>query len=297
MITAMPEVRKNRFGFHELADKPSAEELKAYYANKYFQNGKGDYQSDYSEEEREHIVGRLEQKLLIAGRFLSPAGNPPPAFLDIGAGEGWALDFFCNHGWRSVGLDYSDYGCRSHHPQRLGQLIVGDIYDNLRDLLCGDDKFDLILLDNVLEHVLEPLDLLKALHRLIADGGMLIVEVPNDFSTVQLHLLENGYISRPFWIAVPDHISYFNREGLEAICSEAGWVEKYLMGDFPIDLDLFSRKTNYIENPEVGKLSHKRRVAIENLLNVISPDKTAELWRSMAELGLGRQIIGFYQAS
>lgn len=288
-------VQKNRFGYHELVRKPSKEALKRYYADKYYQLSQGAYQKEYSDEEIRYFHNKLEQKYLVARRLLPADGSPMPALLDVGAGEGWALGFFRRHGWCCTGLDYSDHGCRAHNPECLPDLVVGDIYDNLERLREEGRCYDLIMLDNVLEHVPDPLALLVQLRPLLAAQGALVIEVPNDFSVLQGHLLERGYISRPFWVVTPDHISYFNHDGLVALCREAGWIERDVFGDYPIDLGLFNAATNYIENKAAGKPCHRARVAAENLFHDISPEKTNDLYRALAALGLGRQIIAFFQ--
>lgn len=291
----LESLRKNRFGFYELAEKPSAEELSRYYAQKYYQDSCSTYQKVYPEEELRYVRNKLEQKYAILGTLLEASQAGLPAFLDVGAGEGWALSFFKKKGWQCTGLDYSNFGCQTHNPASLADLVVGDIYENLTALLGEKRSFDVLLLDNVLEHVLDPLDLLVKLRGLVRPAGVLIIEVPNDCSVLQQHLLEHGHITRPFWIAVPDHISYFNREGLQAVCRAAGWEKRDLLGDFPIDLNLINPATNYVENRSAGKACHQTRISVENLLHEISPRKTNDLYRVLAELGLGRQIIGFFQ--
>ncbi len=291
----LESLRKNRFGFYELAAKPSALELGRYYAQKYYQDSCSTYQKVYPEEELRYVRNKLRQKYAILGKLLPGRQAGPPAFLDVGAGEGWALSFFREKGWRCTGLDYSQFGCQTHNPSCLADLVTGDIYENLAALQEAKRRFDVILLDNVLEHVLEPLELLAKLRGLVRPAGVLVIEVPNDCSALQQHLLERGYIARPFWVAVPDHISYFNRDGLLALCQAAGWEVRDLVGDFPIDLNLFNPATNYVEDRGAGKACHRTRVAVENLLHGISPEKTNDLYRVLAELGLGRQIIGFFQ--
>lgn len=288
-------VHKNRFGYYELIHKPSKEELKRYYADKYYQLSCGSYQEEYSNDEVRYLHNKLEQKYLIVQRLLPTHGQQPPMLLDVGAGEGWALSFFRQRGWCCTGLDYSDHGCRAHNPGCLADLIVGDIYENLEKLARGDRRYDLIVLDNVLEHVPDPLVLLTQLRTLIAACGVLTVEVPNDFSSLQTYLLDHDCVSKPFWVVVPDHISYFNRDGLAALCQEAGWATRDVLADYPIDLCLFNVATNYVENKALGKACHQARAAAENLFHNISPEKTNDLYRAMAALGLGRQIIAFFQ--
>lgn len=288
-------VIKNKYGFFELVVKPTTSELKKYYADKYYQQSQGSYQKKYSQEEITYVLNKLEQKEIIVNNFLENKLQKSGKFLDVGAGEGWALKYFSDNGWACTGLDYSEYGCSMHNPKCIGMLQVGDIYENIDQLILDQKRFDLVLLDNVLEHVIEPLVLLQKINQLVSKGGVLVIEVPNDFSILQQKLISDGMVSRPFWVVVPDHISYFCKDGLINLCNEAGWQNKDIIGDFPIDFNLINSLTNYVENKSVGGSCHVARVTIENLLHSVSPVKTNALYRALGNLGMGRQLIGFFQ--
>lgn len=156
-------------------------------------------------------------------------------------------------------------------------------------------KFDIIWLDNVLEHLKYPLEMLLYCSNLLSEQGVLVIEVPNDFSIVQSRLLETGCINEEFWIAKPDHISYFNKDGLINLCSTADLECIDVISDYAIDFDLFNPNSNYKANPSLGPSSHKSRIEIENMLHSISVEKTNKLYRVYAELGIGRQITGFFK--
>ncbi|MCL6611784.1 MAG: class I SAM-dependent methyltransferase [Peptococcaceae bacterium] len=287
-------VIKNSFGFFELKKKPTTETLKKYYSEKYYQEAKGSYKHIYSEEELMYVTNKIEQRYAIISKYLNNGLNDRN-FLDIGCGEGWALKYFSEKSWNVTGLDYSDYGCRAHNPEMTPKLLIGDVNDSIIKLVKKKLTFNVIWLDNILEHVLNPLELLIKIKKLINNDGILVIEVPNDFSITQMQLLKKGYISDAFWIANPDHISYFNMEGLVNICNKAGWSCLYIMSDFPIDFFLFNEDTNYINDKSKGSNCHKTRVIIENMLHNISPIKTNELYRVLAEMGLGRSITGFFR--
>ena len=286
-------VKKNRFGFYEIINKPTLGELKNYYAEKYYQEAHGSYEKSYSEDEILYFKNKLSQKHIIINELLG--SNLAKTFLDIGAGEGWALDFFKKQGWHCVGLDYSEFGCKKYHDSCLADMLVGDIYENMNRLIVKKKRYSVILLDNVLEHVINPLYLLNSTRELIDEGGVLVIEVPNDFSVMQNYLLEQKYISQPFWIAYPDHLSYFNKDGLINLCREAGFQCKRVIADYPIDFNLVNKNTNYIEKKSVGKSCHRSRVEIENFMHRLSPEKTIKVYEAIAELGLGRELIGFFK--
>ncbi|OAI21035.1 hypothetical protein A1359_02475 [Methylomonas lenta] len=288
-------IEKNKYGFHELVSKPSEAELKDYYANKYYQQSIQMHQHEYSADDLLWKRKKLEQKASVVRQFIeNSTGNGTKKFLDVGAGEGFAMSYFAQIGWGASGLDYSSYGCSVHNPDMLEKLLIGDIGASIDRLVVDGASFELILLDNILEHVLDPLDILQKMHHLLAEKGVLIIEVPNDFSLLQLELMRLDCIDKPFWVVKPDHISYFNAEGLVNLCDEAGYKQFKLICDYPIDLALFNENTNYVMHPGAGKSVHKARMRVENLIHDISIDKALKFYESFAELGLGRNLIGFF---
>lgn len=289
------KVIKNEYGFFELEAKPTQEELSKYYQEKYYQESRGSYEKKYSANELLHINNMIKQKYMVLHNLLRLEKKSKKSILDIGAGEGWVLNYFKNEGWDCTGLDFSKYGCSMHNPDCVKDLIIGDVYENIHLLLSQDRKFNIIWMGNLLEHVSEPYELLSLIKGLVAKENILVVVVPNDFSATQELLLTEKYISRPFWILYPDHISYFNRKGLVSICNKAGWEEKDIIGSFPIDFNLFNKNTNYVENKTTGKSCHKSRIDIDNFLMEVSPEKTIEIYRNYAEIGIGRNIIGFFK--
>ncbi len=291
----MADVRQSDFGYYELAEKPSPEALGEYYAKKYYQQQIRTHQSSYKDEELTFRRNKLDQKLRVISTLRHTALPAVPAFLDIGAGEGFAMQFFASQGWEVTGLDYSAHGCQTHHPHLMERLITGDLQASVDTLAEQNTHFDVILLDNVLEHLLDPAHLLRSVAPLMNDDAVLVIEVPNDFSAFQQHLLEQKKIDRPFWVVAPDHISYFNRDGLSRLAQDCGYDEASVSADFPIDLFLFNEHTNYVTNGQVGKSCHAARVEVENLLHALSPDATVKMYQAMAELGIGRQITGYYQ--
>ena len=283
---------KNDYGFIELLNKPTQQELDIYYSKKYYQESLSNtYALKYSSSESQYIINKIHQKNLVIEEMTL---NKPGKFLDVGAGEGFALQYFFDLGWKVTGLDYSSFGVKSHNPKQERFLIKGDIFNNLSKIIKSKERFQLIWLDNVLEHVIDPYRLMVDLHQILDKKGVLVVEVPNDFSVIQKYLLSKNYIDREFWICSPDHISYFCRDGLTKLASNSGWCANNFLSDFPIDLDLFSKNSNYIENPDLGRQSHLKRVEIENLLHSISPQKTNVLNQALSELDIGRNITGFF---
>ncbi len=289
------EVILNRYGFYTLKTIPSDQELQDYYTNKYFQENATVYKKDYPEEELVYIQNKIEQKHRIIQSFLPE--DTKKSLLDIGCGEGFALSFFNEKNWTVTGLDYSTAGVNRHNPLCRDFVIKGNIFTNIKTLIKKRKRFDLIWMDNVLEHVTDPLSLLKDSLALISGNGILVIEVPNDFSILQKQLKAMALIKNDFWVAPPDHISYFNKQGLINLCQGAAFKHLKTVADFPIDFNLFHPDANYNLDSSKGRGAHLQRIRLENLFHELSPEKANILYETMADMGIGRQITGFFTPS
>lgn len=289
------EIQRHPFGYHELKAKPAKPDLKAYYEQRYYQEGVRTHRPNYSQQELLFRENKCIQKRMLVEGIWADKKTSTPKLLDIGAGEGFVMDHFDRAGYDVSGMDFSSHGCNNHHPHLLDRLVCGDIEELVQQAVGSKAEFDLVILDNVLEHLLEPGQLLLGVAQLLRPNGLLIIEVPNDFSMVQNHLLAEGRIPSPFWVASPDHISYFNAEGLNALLNHHGFFLQTMLADFPIDLFLFNEKTNYVTDASAGKGCHEARIEIENLMHAQNPQATLDMYAAMAKLGVGRQIMGVYQ--
>jgi SAM-dependent methyltransferase len=150
-----------------------------------------------------------------------------------------------------------------------------------------------VWLQNVLEHVLDPLDLLRSLRTLVSPDGLAVVTVPNDCSTIQRGALAGGHINSAFWVAIPDHLTYFSRDSLMKTAAATGWTCEDVLGDFPVDWFLFHGGSNYVRDRSVGKAAHRARVQLENLIHEQPLDDVVGFWSAAAKVGCGRDITAF----
>src|SRR5580700_2735445 len=103
-------------GWRMAQPRPTADELKAFYANEYFQASHGTYAADYSETELAHR-DLIARSLLFAVEMARGTGRG--RFLEVGCGEGWLLAAAESAGFEVTGLDFSDDGLKRFHPDLL----------------------------------------------------------------------------------------------------------------------------------------------------------------------------------
>lgn len=124
--------------------------------------------------------------------------------LDVGCGIGDLLRYRPE----TTGVDVNPYlvdWCRSHGLE--AQLM------ELDRLPFGTGAFQGAMLDNVLEHLLDPLPLLREIRRVLAAPAVLVVGVPG----------RRGYDSEP------DHKRFYDARALGEVVASAGFRQTRLL--------------------------------------------------------------------
>lgn len=283
-------LRFHELGFLELSDKPSQEELVNYYASKYYQNELANYRKKYSDLEAEVITQRVDQR---AQKVFSICGNIKGKLLDIGCGEGFVLSYFLKLGWEVTGIDFSKAGVEQMNPDCLEYLEQGDVFELLDQKINLDKNYDVVWLGNVIEHVLDPLALLNSLKKIVHEKSIVIAIVPNDGNAYHEFLYDNKLIPSRWWVAIPDHISYFTADSLKQTVEATGWECIALHADFPVDWFLANESSNFLTDKSRGPFAHDARLRLEYLIGQSGPEKANKFYESLAGVGLGRNIIAY----
>lgn len=106
-------------------------------------------------------------------RYL-PKPDTGQRLLDVGCGNGDYLANAADAGWQVVGID-ADPAAVAVATQRGLDARLGGIELFAEQSSC----FDAITLSHVLEHLHDPVGLLRAVHRLLKPGGVVFIDTPN----------------------------------------------------------------------------------------------------------------------
>jgi len=99
----------------------------------------------------------------------------PGRLLDVGCGYGFFLEEMAQRGWQVEGIEISDTGL-SFAREQLG-LNVSDRPLPRPD--WQDNCYDVITLFYVIEHLQNPLGVIREAHRLLRTGGLLLLRWPH----------------------------------------------------------------------------------------------------------------------
>jgi len=174
----------------------------------------------------------------------------------------------------------------------LPYFSAGDIFEQVKDGIRNEKKFGLINLQNVLEHVIDPIELLVDLKMMLSKNAAIRIRVPNDYSEFQMALLNSNKTTNT-WFAPPEHLSYFNKTGLKNILHHCGYQILSLQADFPIELFLANDHSNYSKNRSLGKQAHLSRIFCENHLIESNINDYLEYSQAAGKLGFGRGLIAY----
>ena len=133
--------------------------------------------------------------------------------LDVGCGNGSFLSLARTCGWSVVGLDPDPMAVVNAARQGLTVHEGGiEHFDGQAEL------FDVITLNHVIEHLHEPVEVLKRCYALLKPGGQLWMETPNIDSFGHARFQKN-------WrgLETPRHLVLFNRSSLKIMFMNAGF--------------------------------------------------------------------------
>lgn len=134
-----------------------------------------------------------------------------PSLLDVGSGLGVFPYLVKKNKWPCTALD-PDPRAVEHIKNRVGiNAICGDFL-----LIPPSGKFDIITLNKVLEHVDDPISMLKKAHNWLAPGGFVYIEVPD--GEVARY---KGPEREEFTI---EHLHIFSFLSLGVLCTRAGFL-------------------------------------------------------------------------
>jgi 2-polyprenyl-3-methyl-5-hydroxy-6-metoxy-1,4-benzoquinol methylase len=269
--------------------RPSPEELGTFYRNEYFKAGvTATYSTDYTQAELAQKRLRADCVVELISRHVESAGDI--RFLEVGCGEGFVVKSAVQRGWNVQAVDYQLAPAQKFNSDIVEQVVACDPNEYLRQRIAAGARFDVIVLQNVLEHVLEPEQLLEQLRTIVSPRGCLVVQVPNDFSALQQLARAEGRTARDYWFLPPQHLNYFNEDNLPKVAYRAGFQIVDGVTDFPIEMFLWRASSNYALDPSLGKHAHQGRVTLDLYLARKGLQRYVDFYRSAFLVGLGRNL-------
>ncbi len=142
--------------------------------------------------------------------------------LDIGCNEGRGLKIYQQNGFKAEGLELNEQAAAE---ARKGGFRV---YTEPVEQFEPTKPYDVVVLSNVLEHSLDPKEMLPHVQRMLKPAGRVWISCPNNQSWMR-------YFFGRYWINwhVPFHITHFSKHTLTSLLEKSGFKIQKLRQESP----------------------------------------------------------------
>ena len=174
---------------------------------------------------REHISKQYSKMYL---QHLVNDNAVNKRYLDIGCGIGWSLIEAQQMGFAEVHGVKPIHQVAQYAKDKLGLNVINDYF---RRDQYQEDYFDLIMANQVLEHVEAPKEMLLNALRILKPGGLLMINIPPfDWLRLALYKLNMSSSRRiNVFYAPEDHINYFSPKSFDVLTHKTNSI---LLGQF-----------------------------------------------------------------
>lgn len=229
-----------------ISPRPKKHEIGRFYLEKYFSP------TAYSGTELEQMLWYFLLKLFSRSSriaflyIISLLKNKSSSkVLDVGCGYGELLKLLKEDGWKSYGVDTSSTAAKKAREMGL-DVFTGELID------AGflDKYFDVVILHHSLEHMHDPTEVLREVHRILKDNGVLIISVPN-IDSIEAKIFQKNW----FAIEAPRHLYHFSIHTLDLLLNKIGFIRQTVWFD-PTPMTLINSMKQIIENKLPRILTH-----------------------------------------
>jgi 2-polyprenyl-3-methyl-5-hydroxy-6-metoxy-1,4-benzoquinol methylase len=198
-------------GLEQTSPLPTAAELKQLYENHY--NFDGESNTRYTRL-RQFLFSSFLYRLWLAidGDISFHLMKGKGRLLDIGCNEGRGLQLYQQNGFEVEGLELNENAAEIARSQGF------KVYTQLLQDFLPNEPYDVVILSNVLEHSLNPREMLNQVNQILKPGGKVCISCPNNRSWLRTMFGQS-------WINwhVPFHIVHFSVAPLSQLLQETGF--------------------------------------------------------------------------
>jgi 2-polyprenyl-3-methyl-5-hydroxy-6-metoxy-1,4-benzoquinol methylase len=216
----------SRCSFVFLDPRLTGDELQRLYSDEYFLHDGADFgahsASDY---ETAAVKGSVKfPEILRWIRRFKPSGE----FFEVGCGMGYFLDYARKQGYVVSGIEYAELGVRTC-KEKFGLDVRRGSFEELQAVA---DRYDVLFMGDVLEHLIEPLEMLTKACSMIKTSGIVALEVPSMFNSLTGRAASFGMRllrTKKKMTLPPYHVNEFTPRTLRAIIERAGFRQAVII--------------------------------------------------------------------
>ena len=192
--------------------------------------------------------------------------------LELGSGAGDFLYAAGRAGWDVKAVEYGKDSAEALRKElgldvRSGELLPG---------LWEGGQFDVVVLWSVLEHVRNPLEVLKMASAYLRAGGTVLIQIPTS------HGVELGRWFGEHWelLELPRHLNFFSKRSLAGLCDKASMdLNVFRTPLLDVAWGYLASSANYASRSKGAPLRRLRFAALAAMVLIGLPWLAANAWR------------------
>jgi 2-polyprenyl-3-methyl-5-hydroxy-6-metoxy-1,4-benzoquinol methylase len=201
-------VRCSRCGLVYLNPRPSRDRIGIYYPPNYQAN-----MLNLLAKGKTNVIAKWGFGMVRRRRTPSKKTG---RLLDVGCSNGAYLAAMREKGWDVEGVELDDDAVEYARKSRNLKVTQGYVEEALGQL--AGNSFDVVTMWHVLEHVFDPAEALKQIHRVLKPGGVVMLEVPN-YASPLVSLFKRYW----FPMDIPRHLYQFTPASMKTMLTRAGF--------------------------------------------------------------------------
>jgi 2-polyprenyl-3-methyl-5-hydroxy-6-metoxy-1,4-benzoquinol methylase len=142
--------------------------------------------------------------------------------LEVGCASGYMSKVLTDRGCRVIGVEI-DHDAAMQAKEYCEDVVITDIESLELAELFGERRFDVVVFGDVLEHLKDPLSVLRRTRPVLDIGGFVVASMPNiAHGSVRLSLLKGNFDYRELGLLDDTHLRFFTRASIQKLFKEAG---------------------------------------------------------------------------
>lgn len=182
--------------------------------------------------------------------------NKNGTILDVGCGAGVFLSIALKNGWDCTGIELSKAGASAAKDKGI------NIIEKPFDEFISNRNYNCISFWGVLEHVINPLGMIKKAAYLLEKDGIIVFEVPSADSLLMNYIIKNKLNPYRF-IESARHLTFFSINAIKSFCRTSKLELEYVESN---GLDLQTILLYDLESEIVNKLKNIQQLIDESML-------------------------------
>ena len=268
-------------GFKHILPIPPEEELNKLYKEEFYSTEKPAYFKSTEEDSDWWEMTYLNYYKM----FEKYCPKENRQLLEIGSGPGYFLKYGKELGWDVIGFEPSKQAYE--YSKKFGVNVINEFFNEQRVKIFK--KFDVVYMNTVIEHLSDPISLLKACRNVLNPNGIIFIVSPNDYNPLQI-ILKNKLGYEPWWVAPPQHINYFDFDSIRNLLKRLGFEVVESTATFPMEFFLLSGD-NYVGNDKLGRKCHSKRKRFEMNMYMYGNEYLNTIYECLSDNGIGREFV------